>query len=126
MRKYVDVPSNEEITQQYNYLVSIVKNIKTVEQVIEFSNKYTNIEVEINYDSMKDFLNRDEDEIETIRYEYKNIMMYVDIEDGEVEIPKKMYLFTDDGFEIGYAPYDSFDTEIEKLYNEGFLERSEC
>ena len=126
MRKYIDVPSNEEITQQYNYLVSIVKDVKTVEQVIEFSKKYTNIEVEINYDSIKDFLSRDEDEIEAIRYEYKNIMMYVDVEDGEVEIPKKIYLFTDDGFEIGYAPYDGFDTEIEKLYHEGFLERSEC
>lgn len=125
MRKYIDVPSNEEVTQQYNYLVSIVKDVKTVEQVIKFSKKHTNIEVEINYDSIKDFLSRDEDEIEAIRYEYKNIMMYVDIEDGEVEIPKKIYLYTDDGMEIGYAPYDSFDTEIENLYKEGYLERSE-
>ena len=42
-RKYIGVPSNNEIKEEYDYLTSLIKYIKTVEQAVEFSNNYPNI-----------------------------------------------------------------------------------
>ena len=166
-RKYIDVPSNEEIKQEYEYLASIIKDVETVEQAVEFSKKYPSIEIEINYENIEDYLEArekretrdyeictcgcplanteqcrtrgcenyrpvEEDdvedemgnkgEIEVIRYEYKHTMIYVYFENDKPQVKDEVFLYSDEGLEIGEAPYNDFDSTLEYMYNRGFLE----
>lgn len=136
-RKYIDVPSNEEIKQEYEYLASIIKDVETVEQAVEFSKKYPNIEVEINYEDIDRYLETREEredrdviedergnkgEIEVIRYEYKHIMIYVYFENDKPQVKDEVYLYSDEGVELGEAPYNDFESTLKDLYDRGFLE----
>lgn len=83
-----DYPSIEEIRSDYNKLMDLIKDIRTIEQAEEFQRKY-NIPVEINGYSIDDFVNGAKNingradnrgtnaDIEWIRYESFGCLSYI-------------------------------------------------
>lgn len=106
-RKYIDVPTIEEIKQQYNEVLELIKDITTFEQVKELMKNYSRVlNVEINYNSISDYKG---EEIKTIRYEYKNILFYFGIADGKAELSSPIIMYDNEGQEFGELSLDSFD-----------------
>lgn len=83
MDKYNDFPTIEEIKRDYNELMEIIKDIKTIESVKKISEekKFT---IEINGMSIDEFLSPDsngyvctDNDIEWIRYENYGCLSYI-------------------------------------------------
>jgi hypothetical protein len=117
-RKYVGVPTQEEIIQQYNEIVVLTKDIKTLEQVQSIENNNI-LDIEINYDSVSQC--NKSDKIEVIRYEYKNILVYANIQDDEIIYSTFITLYSDDGLQFADCIYNNYDDEIERVAKMGLL-----
>lgn len=83
MKQYNDFPTMEEIKRDYNELMEIIKDIKTIEQVkaLEKENKFT---IEINGMTIEEFLTPDSNgyvctdkDIEWIRYDLYGCLSYI-------------------------------------------------
>lgn len=119
-RKYVDVPSLEEIREQYNKIVELTKDITTFEQIQYFINNHPEIiEVEVNYDSLSEYKGED---IEVIRYEYENILVYVYVKDGKTKPCDSITLYSDEGLQFGDTYINEIEKEIERVAEMGLLE----
>ena len=133
-RKYIGVPTQDEIIQQYNEILELTKGIVTYKQVKELVKSNPNIEVEVNYDSIynyskmpngelkSDFITNIKDEdIEAIRYEYKNILVYCNIENGKSSYSNYITLYSDEGDQFGDEKYYDYEKEIERVAKMGLL-----
>jgi len=122
-RKYIGVPTQEEIIQQYNELIEMTKDIITMEQILAFKQKNLDdgnyIDIEINYDSLEYYKG---EPIEVIRYEYKNIMVYANIENGKVDHNPYITLYDDDGEQFADELYYDYDKEVQRCADMGNLE----
>ena len=134
-RKYIGVPTQEEILEQYNDVLRLTNGIKTFKQVKDFAIKNPNFDIEVNCDSIYDYIKMpsgeyklefiedvEDEDIETIRYEYKNIMVYFDIEDGIGEYSDCITVYSDEGRQFGDEKYYSYQNEIERVAAMGLLE----
>lgn len=76
--KYSDFPTMEEIKRDYNELIEIIKDIRTIEQakVLDEQKKFT---IEINGMFINEFLkaNGTNKDIEWIRYEVYGCLSYI-------------------------------------------------
>lgn len=79
---YGDFPTMEEIKRDYNELMEIIKDVKTINQAREMENK--GFIVEINGVSIDEYLNgegynegKTDDNIEWIRYENYGCLSYI-------------------------------------------------
>lgn len=118
-RKYIGVPTLEEIKEQYETLLNLSKDIVSFNQVQDLLNKYPNmLDIEINYDSLECYNGED---IEVIRYEYKNLLIYMNIEDGKASLSESITLYSDDGLQFCDTPIDKIEEEIESAYKMGLL-----
>ena len=117
-RKYLDVPSQKEIIEQFNEIKALIQGITTFQQVKEFSEKYPDIEVEINGEEFNLYNN---EELETVRFEYKNILVYLDIEDNQSNVSECITVYDDDGEQFADCKYFEFHTEVERVANMGLL-----
>lgn len=87
---YGDFPTMEEIKRDYNELMDIIKDVRTIEQAREMENK--GFFVEINGVSIDEYVNGDginegkiDDNIEWIRYEVYGCLSYIyDRLDGKI------------------------------------------
>lgn len=125
-RKYLGVPTQEEIIQQYSEITEMTKNIRTVAEVLEFQQTNPNdgypIDVEINYNAMSAYTN---EPIEVIRYAYKNILVYADIKDGGVQHRRQITVYDDDGdIQFGDEVYNDYEQEIDRVASMGLLRRN--
>lgn len=121
IRKYVGVPTQEEITKQFNEISSLTEGIATFKQVKEFMSKYPNIEIEINGDSVEFY---DNDGIDLIRFEYKNILAYLEVDGYDSKMSEYITLYSDTGLQFGDCKYCDYDKEIERVAKLGHLEVS--
>lgn len=120
MRKYVGVPTQDEITSQFKELKDIVGNVATLEAIKEVKKNHPNIDIEINYDIMDTY--DGVTPIRTIRYEYKNILVYYNIDDfGTPTADIFITVYSDDGLQFGDHQYDVYDDEIERVAQMGLL-----
>jgi hypothetical protein len=122
-RKYVGIPSQEEIIQQYNEITTMTKNILTIEQMLNFQRTHYSkgmlINIEINYEHIDKYKS---EPIDIIRYEYKNILVYAKINNGNVEHIKTITLYNDKGsLQFADALYNEYDKEIERVATMGLL-----
>lgn len=118
-RKYVGVPTQQEIIEQFNEVSKKIKNITTFEQIEKFlKNKEVN-EIEINYSPLYEY---DGEPIEVIRYDYKNILVYVYIENKEIKINECITLYDDYGDQFADERFDNYEKEIERVAKMGRLE----
>lgn len=102
-------PSLEELKQDYEDLVKLIKNIRTVEQAKAFQKEH-NIPVEINGNDCEDFEFEYREEIEWIRYDHFGHLSYIyDYFDGNPE------------FDIYYGPYNE-DLLVENVHFEDLTE----
>ena len=121
-RKYIDVPTVEEIKKQYKEILELTKDITTFEQIQDFTkNNSDTIEVEVNWDSLSCYKG---EKIEVIRYEYKNILVYVDIVDGKAKPSEIITLYSDEGLQFGDLSIDKIEEEIERVAKMGLLEEN--
>lgn len=120
-RKYIGVPTQKEINSQFAELYRLIKNISTLEQVRELISNHSNIDIEINGDSLDYYKG---ETIETIRYEYKNILVYSDIRNNTAQVCNCITLYSDDGLQIGDSDYYDFSEEIEEAAKMGLLEKN--
>lgn len=74
-RKYLDVPTMKEIREQYDEIAKLSEKIVSFDDIQEFMEKHPGIPVEVNEDLPESF-DRETDEIESIRFQYKNILFY--------------------------------------------------
>lgn len=117
-RKYIGIPTQEEVIEQYNALKEIVKDVKTYEQIIELIKQH-HVNVEINYDDLKSF--KQDDDIEVIRYEYKNILVYHYM--NKTNIDEYITVYSDDGFlQFADCLYYEFDAEVKRVAKMGLLQ----
>jgi hypothetical protein len=79
---YGDFPTIEEIKRDYNELMEIIKDVKTINQAREIENK--GFTIEINGVSIDEYLNgegynegKTDDNIEWIRYENYGCLSYI-------------------------------------------------
>lgn len=120
-RKYIGVPTQKEINSQFTELHRLIKDISTIEQARELASNHPNIDVEINGDSLDYYKG---EAIETIRYEYKNILVYSDIKNNTAKVCNCITLYSDDGLQIGDSDYYDFSEEIEEAAKMGLLEKN--
>lgn len=121
-RKYIDVPTIEEIKQQYREVLELTKDITTFKQIQDFiKNNSDTIEVEVNWDSLSCYKG---EEIEVIRYEYKNILVYVDIVDGKTKPSDLITLYSDEGLQFVDSSIDEIEEEIERVAKMGLLKEN--
>lgn len=80
-RSYGNFPTINEIKRDYNELVEIIKDIRTIEQVKQLEKEFT---IEINGMSIEEFLQPDskgyictDKDIEWIRYEVYGCLSYI-------------------------------------------------
>lgn len=80
--KYGDFPTMEEIKRDYNELLEIIKDVRTIEQVREMENK--GFIVEINGVAIDEYINgegynegKTDENIEWIRYENYGCLSYI-------------------------------------------------
>lgn len=118
-RKYVGVPTQEEIIEQFNQLNEITKGITTIEEILKFKEKYKSIAIEVNYDRLEEYQN---ETIECIRYEYKNILAYTYVEDGENKLNPYITVYSDDGEQFAQEKFDDYEKEYNRVYKMGCLE----
>lgn len=74
-RKYLDVPTMKEIREQYDEIAKLSEKIVSFDDIQEFMEKHPGIPVEVNEDLPESF-DRETDEIESIRFQCKNILFY--------------------------------------------------
>lgn len=118
-RKYIGIPTLEEINEQYETILNLAKDVVTFNQVKELADKYSNmLEIEVNWEPLSYYKG---EEIEVIRYEYKNLLVYVDIEDGKAIPNDLITLYSDDGLQFKDAPIDKIEEEIESGAKMGLL-----
>lgn len=120
IRKYVGIPTQEEIIDQYNEITELVCEIDNIEKVLNFKKANSNIEIEINNKAIKEYNN---EQIKTIRYEYKNILFYANIDNGIISVNPYITLFDDEGaIQFADELYNEYDKEIERVAKMGILE----
>lgn len=118
-RKYVGIPSLEEIKEQHETILNLAKDVVTFNQVKELAEKYSKtLEIEVNWEPLSYYKG---EEIEIIRYDYKNLLVYVNIEDGKAIPDDFVTLYSDDGLQFKDAHIDKIEEEIESAYERGFL-----
>lgn len=120
-RKYIGVPTQKEINNQFTELYKLIKNISTIEQARELISNHPSIDVEINGDNLDYYKG---ETIETIRYEYKNILVYSNIRNNTAQIGDCITLYSDDGLQIGDSNYYDFSEEIDEAAKMGLLEKN--
>lgn len=121
---YGDFPTMEEIKRDYNELMEIIKDVKTIEQVkqLDEEKKFT---IEINGMSIGEFLTPDSNgcvctdkDIEWIRYEVYGCLSYIyQRTDGEIWFDVWSNLL-----------YDEFirDITIDRLTEDLYNKEKEC
>lgn len=114
MRKYTTVPTRKEVEEQLNSLVARVKNISTIEQLREFDTENRDVIVEANYDGI-DFFDDERDELDVIRYEYKNILVYFNIHDGVAVLDEHITVYSDDDIQFDSVKLGDYDKEVERV-----------
>lgn len=87
--------TKNDVKNQYNELLNIVNDRITFEQIKEIIPKVN--EIEINYFNINSY---EGESIEVVRYDYKDILVYFDIINGEL-VPREDYI----------TIYDSYGTE---------------
>lgn len=88
---YLGKPMLLEVKSQFNELMEMTKGISTINQIKELQGQYLNdLEIEVNGDVLTNY--NEEDTIDVIRYDFKNIMVYVYV--------KGCYLVQEDEFSI--------------------------
>lgn len=114
MRKYVGVPTKEEVETQLNELVERVKDITTIEALRKFKEENKNVLVEANYDCL-DYFNDKYDELDVVRYEYKNILVYFNIFDGKAVLDENITVCSDDDIQFDAVKLEDYDAEVERV-----------
>lgn len=116
VRKYLEIPTYEEVMAQYQTIVSQTKELTTISEIQQFAKQHPEYLIEINYDSVQAVDTNDE--IEVVRYEYKNLMIYANIEDGDVIYYPWMTLYDDEGNQFDDCRYlveEEYWTEINRV-----------
>lgn len=112
--KYGYYPTMEEIKRDYNELMEIIKDVKTIEQAIEIRDTYK-IWVEINGVSIDEYVNRKKgtnEDIEWIRYENYGCLSYIyDWFNG-----KPIFDVWSNGLEYEFITDITIDNLTEELY----------
>ena len=116
VRKYLEIPAYEEVLEQYQTIVGQTQNLTTISAIQAFAQQHPEYLIEINYDSVQ--VVDPTDEIEVVRYEYKNLMIYASIKDGEVVYYPWMTLYDDEGNQFDDCRYlveEEYWTEINRI-----------
>lgn len=81
---------------QYRSLMKLVRNVTEIEDIYRVSQHEGVDNVEVNYNPLNEY---EGEEIVTIRYEYKNILVYVNIEGGKTIINPYIVVYDNEGME---------------------------
>jgi hypothetical protein len=118
-RIYVGVPTKQEVKTQFDYVKKIVKNAKTIEEIRAIGIKY-DMRIDVNFNEIEDYSG---EVIEDVRYEYKNVMVYVHIENDKITINPYVQVFSDDWQQFSQELIKDYDKEVERVNKMGLLEK---
>lgn len=114
MRKYKTVPTKQEVEAQLNELLAKVKGIHTIEQLRQFDKDTKDVIVEANYDGI-DFFDDEHDVLDVIRYEYKNILVYFNINNDMAVLDEHITVYSDDDIQFDAVKLEDYDKEVERV-----------
>lgn len=118
-RKYLGVPTIEEIKEQYNEILELTKDVTTFEQIKDFMKKNAGvIDIEVNGDVLSEYKG---EEIEDIRYEYKNILVYRHFINGKDIYSNAITLYDDEGEQVTDSFINKIESDIELVAKRGLL-----
>ena len=103
VRKYLEIPSYEEVLEQYQTIVTQTQHLTTIEAIQAFAISHSDYLIEINYDALSEV--SPGSDLEVVRYEYKNLLIYATVQEGVVEYYPWMTLYDDEGNQFDDRPY---------------------
>lgn len=99
--------------EQYDELLQIARGVISINQIKELQSQYVNdLEIEVNGDILSNYKG---EEITFIRYDFKNIMVYMYINDNDVTPAKEISLYADDGMHIDDVTLLEIENALDKL-----------
>ncbi len=104
-RKYLEIPAYAEVVAQYQHIETLTHGVKTLDDVYKFAEAHPTMEIEINGWALDEV--DATDELEWVRFEYRNILFYKDW-DEELECLETRTSFTlydDEGTQLDDCEY---------------------
>lgn len=114
---FINEPTREDIAKQYNEIVKMTKNVFTKEDIVQLQKNNSDFfhenleEIEINYEDIKNYKGG---VIYVIRYEYKNILFYVNIEDNKTIPDEYIGVYWNEGWDYTECNYNDFEIQKQK------------
>lgn len=106
-RTYLEIPAYEEVVEQYEEIETLIKEVLTMEDVYEFAKAHPQIEIEVNGDSLEEWDENEDSEIDWVRFGYKNLHVYKvpNHQTNQLEMDDPFTLYSDMGCQFNNRNY---------------------